>query len=273
MLSPVGIKAAAGFAVNDQKSTELSGQWTFYPDKLLTGFDLALYAMDSNGQPMSMPVKVPSDWNNYALPNGQKFASQGVGTFTTEISGFRLGELYAVRLNFAGTAHRIYVGNEAQPLCGAGRVAASAAQYEPDYRHVLCRFTATAETMRLSIQVANFLHAAGGLRDAPAIGLERIVWRDYLTYSTLFFGILAFLFGAISLLTVSSFTHGNDRRPIFMVGVGVALVIYTLGAGIRLGRELFNFYDFYLQARLNMAILPFAAAMFIGYVFSWYEKS
>lgn len=265
--------SASDFTINNGNSTELSGQWTFYPGKLLTGFDLSLYAKDPSDEPVKMSAKVPNNWQNYTLPDGQKFNSKGVGTFTTQISGFQPGELYAVRLNFAGSAHRIYAGDEAQPLCGAGRVAESAAEHEPDYRHVLCRFTATAETMRLTIQVANFLHAAGGLRDAPFIGPERVIWRDYLTQSTLFFGIIAFLIGALSLLIVASITHGGDRRPLFMAGVSLAILIYTLGVSIRLGRELFEFYDFYLQARLNMAILPFAAAMFMGYIFSWFEKS
>ncbi len=266
---------AADFAVLPDTALSLQGNWTFYPHSLLTGFDLSLMDYDPSAASQRIEVRVPSNWNHYPLPGAadKTMGRFGTGTYTTRLTHLKTGELYAVRLNFAGSAHRIYVGDSAEPLCGAGKVADNADDYFPDYRHVLCRFQATAEQMRLTVQVANFMHAAGGLREAPVAGPEQAVWRNYLTISTLTFGIIAFLVAAFSLLVVGFFTHKSDRRSLFMAGFSLVLLLHMANTHALLGRELFDSYGFFLQARINMFILPAGIAMLIGYVASWLPLS
>ncbi|HMV37498.1 MAG TPA: hypothetical protein PKD60_16465, partial [Turneriella sp.] len=247
----------------------MSGYWQFYPGNLLTGFDLRL-SEDTPGTAAIdvIYVKVPSDWNSYEV-SGRHFGSHGAGTYTTWIENLEPGELYAIRLNFAGSAHQIFAGDEAQPLCAAGKPALTAAEYTADYRHVLCRFVASDRRMRLTIQVANFLHAAGGLRDVPIVGKEALVWREYLIHSTAAVASLAFLFGVIISLGVGFLLNRTEYRSLYMIGFALVMVIHALNGDIRLGRELFEFYGFLPQAKLNMFILPFGAAMLLLYVVTW----
>jgi class 3 adenylate cyclase len=125
--------------------------------------------------------------------------------------------------------------------------------------------------MRLTIQVANFLHAAGGLRDVPTFGKEPIVWRDYLIHSTAAVGALAFLFGVVTLLLLGYSLNRKDYRSHYMIGFAFVMVIHALNGDVRLGRELFESYGFLPQAKLNMFILPFGAAMLLLYVATWFS--
>lgn len=260
---------AHAFSVEPQKVNELGGFWAFYPNNLLTGFDLSLAEITPVAGAEAIYVKVPSDWNSYELPGG-RFGSHGAGTYTTWLENLEPGELYAVRLNFVGSAHQVFVGDEAQPLCAAGKPALTAAEYMPDYRHVLCRFIASDKRMRLTIQVANFLHAAGGLRDVPFVGKESVIWRDYLIHSTAAVAALAFLFGVVTLLFLGFVLNRKDYRSLFMIGFAFVMVIHAFNGDIRLGRELFESYGFLPQAKLNMFILPFGASMLLLYVATWF---
>jgi class 3 adenylate cyclase len=266
LFSAVTPLAASGFVLDAQAETELSGLWQFYPHELLTGFDIALE--DSAPTRAAYSVQVPADWNNYPLKDA-RFGAHGAGTFSTWLENLQVGELYAIRLNFAGSAHRIFVGDAAQPLCAAGKPALSAAEYEPEYRHVLCRFSATAARMRLTIQVANFLHAAGGLRDAPIVGKAEQVWRGYLVRAALAVAALAILL-AVSVLLVAGYVFNRQEyRNLYLLGIALVLDIYRLNSDILIGRELWQFYGFVPQAKLNLFFLPFGAAMLLLYLQSW----
>lgn len=259
---------AQAFSLESQKTNALSGFWTFYPNRLLTGFDLSLEDIAPTAGADTLFARVPSDWNSYAVRGG-RFGGHGVGTYTTWIENLEVGELYAVRLNFAGSSHRIFVGDEAQPLCAAGKPALTAAEHVPDYRHVLCRFVASDRRMRLTIQISNFLHAAGGLRDVPIVGKEASIWREYLIHSTAAVASLAFLFGVIILLGVGFLLNRTEYRSLYMIGFALVMAIHALNGDVRLGRELFESYGFLPQAKLNMFILPFGASMLLLYVATW----
>ena len=264
--------AAQGFVVDANTVQELNGLWQFYPGELLTGFDLSLAEIAPTAQAQGVQVPVPADWNRYMLPDGKKFGSFGAGSFTVWLENLQAGELYAIRLNYAGSAHAIYIGDEAQPLCSMGKVALRGEEHAPDYRHVLCRFTATAARLRLTIQVANFLHAAGGLRDAPLIGKEQLIWRGYLLETTAIIAVLAFLLGGSVLLVLGMLIDRQNVRNLYLLGLTLSMVIYALGWRIRLGREISEFYGFFAQARLNMWLLPFGSAMLWFYAASWLNE-
>ncbi|MCX7633685.1 MAG: adenylate/guanylate cyclase domain-containing protein [Turneriella sp.] len=218
-------------------------------------------------------VAVPANWNNYLLPDGKEFGAHGFGTFSTKLSGLKVGEEYAVEIHLVTTAHRIFIGDSAQPLCGVGLVATTKEEYKPDYRHVLCRFKATAETVRLTIQVANFWHPAGGLRAVVFFGPEQAIWKRYLVEATFTLGIIAFLLASIIFLLLSYFTHAEDTRPLFMVGLAVAMLVNVSSDNLRVARELFDFYDYFIQLRLNIAILPMGAAAVLAYVANWQKDA
>jgi hypothetical protein len=110
LFSAVTPLAASGFVRDAQAETELSGLWQFYPHELLTGFDIALE--DSAPARVVYDVQVPANWNNYPLKDA-RFGAHGAGTFSTWLENLQVGELYAIRLNFAGSAHRIFVGDAA----------------------------------------------------------------------------------------------------------------------------------------------------------------
>ncbi|HMY10962.1 MAG TPA: adenylate/guanylate cyclase domain-containing protein, partial [Turneriella sp.] len=116
---------------------------------------------------------------------------------------------------------------------------------------------------------ARGLHAAGGLRDVPIVGKEALVWREYLIHSTAAVASLAFLFGVIISLGVGFLLNRTEYRSLYMIGFALVMVIHALNGDIRLGRELFEFYGFLPQAKLNMFILPFGAAMLLLYVVTW----
>mgnify|MGYP005850215377 CR=1 FL=1 len=274
LLWPSVSLSAQAFSIAPDKVNELAGTWHFYPGQLLTGFDLSLAEIAPPAPAEPLSVTVPSDWNNYTLPhqNGRVFGSNGAGTYSTWLENLESGEHYAIRLNFAGSSHQIFIGDEAQPLCAAGKPALNAAEHVPDYRHVLCRFNATANRMRLTVQVANFLHAAGGLRNAPVVGKEPIIWRDYLVHSTAAVAGLAFLFGVVTLLLLSFFLNRKQYRSLYAIGFAAVMVIQAFNGDVRLGRELFESYGFLPQAKLNMFMLPFGAAMLLLYLSTWFDE-
>jgi class 3 adenylate cyclase len=266
LFSAVTPLPASGFVLDAQAETELSGLWQFYPHELLTGFDAA--REDSYPTRRVYYVQVPANWNKYQLKDA-RFGAHGAGTFSTWLENLQVGELYAIRLNYAGSAHRIFVGNEAQPLCGTGKPALSAAEYEPEYRHVLCRFTASAVRMRLTIQVANFRHAAGGLRDVPIVGKAEQIWRSYLVSTALTVAALAMLLAISVQLVAGYFFNRQEYRNLYLLGFTFAMLVHTLNREVRIGRELWEFYDFVLQAKLNMFLLPFGAGTLALYLQSW----
>ncbi len=259
----------AAFILKTNEVTQLSGLWQFYPGYLLTGFDLT-QDESSVGQ-QAMAVLVPSDWKKYRLADGRYFGSHGAGTYTTWLENLEVGELYAIRLEHAGSSHRIFIGDAAEALCAAGKPALSAAEYEPDYRHVLCRFKATAPRLRLTIQVANFLHHNGGLREAPYVGKDRYISGNYLLHTTMMVVMLAFLLAVVVIMVVELWLNRTKLTPLYLIGLALAMSIHCLNGSVRLGRELFDTYNFFIQARLNMFMLPFGVAMLLLYLASWQQ--
>ncbi|MCC5813206.1 MAG: hypothetical protein JJT78_00490, partial [Leptospira sp.] len=265
-----------GFPTKAEKSIELIGTWYFYPFQLYSGKDLnEISRKDSNIEHIELQepllVHIPSPWNKYkrGRMNEESFGSNGYGTFYSFLTDLIPGEKYALRLNYVASSHKIFVGDSNIPICKAGIVARNKEEYRPDYKHVLCSFTADSTSMRLAIQIANFHHVNGGFREAPIIGTFENLHKEYYTQVTSYGLVFALLFGAVLKLVIGLIGNDFNIRKLYIIGFIICPIIFLMGYEIRLGRELTDKIDFFFQVRSHMFVLPFCIGMLILFVSTW----
>ncbi|TVQ36487.1 MAG: diguanylate cyclase [Spirochaetaceae bacterium] len=141
--------------VDLSRAIPLDGEWLFYPHVLLSPQHL-------DTAPAPATIRVPKLWNRQTIQD-RRFGAHGYGTYRLDLLIDQPHETHYLRLSEISTAFRAYV-NEALILSG-GVVADSAQTTVPQWVTATRRFIPQGQRVTLLIQVANFHHARGGLRD------------------------------------------------------------------------------------------------------------
>ncbi len=207
--------------------TPLDGEWLFYPSLLLNPEDLELAVWGGASLPEPHPIRVPATWNRQRI-SGSALGGRGFGTYRLDLLLDPDDQPLYLQTAEISTAFRLYVGDEL--LLQGGEVGIDAASTRPEWVTGVATFVPTREHTTILVQVANFHHARGGLRDEVIItrdaaiatgpqarrnlsyflfgallvmgiyhlGLIAVRTREY---STLWFGLVAILMAIRTLLT------------------------------------------------------------------------
>ncbi|HSO18753.1 MAG TPA: 7TM diverse intracellular signaling domain-containing protein, partial [Desulfosarcina sp.] len=165
----------------------LAGQWEFYWDALLSPADF------SSATPPERTgwFVMPSVWNGTRV-DGRSLGGRGAATFRLRLQVDPGQGRLALLVPYAFTAYRLWVDD--LPAAAAGRVGRGADAMVPAYRTRVAFIDPPAGgSVVLTLQIANDMHAKGGMRDtihltaasrAPAVK-HRALAKDVLVFGCL----------------------------------------------------------------------------------------
>jgi PAS domain S-box-containing protein len=146
-------------------SLYLKGDWLFYKDRLIAPDRI-------EHEKGGLPVQVPGRWNRYDL-NGETMPPKGVGTFRLTVSLPEDRAVYALYCEGQGSAYALWLNRRLSMRNGV--VADSRHKMVPDKRPVAMFFKPDHSELELLVQVSNFHHRKGGLRNHFMLGLAEPV--------------------------------------------------------------------------------------------------
>lgn len=150
----------------------LDGEWEFYNNQLLSPVDFTKHIPP---RPDGFAM-VPGNWNT-ATSNTQKSKGQGYATYRLLLTGFHSDSLLALRIWAVNTAYRLWVNDEF--LAANGRVSTKPDSTIPQILPLVKVFRpAIGDSLQIIIQVANFIHAKGGIRTSIDFGNPDIILRE-----------------------------------------------------------------------------------------------
>ena len=156
--------ARASYMIKDPSLPENSSE------NIITGWDFywgTFISPDDTSTPPTLTVKVPSDWNKYALPDeARKIAKtgKGSGTYRLQLTHLKPNQNYVFPVYGLGyTAFEIYAGNKKIFQAGIPEENWEETQAEQHFDKAV--FTSQPDgTALLTIYVSNEFYRKGGLR-------------------------------------------------------------------------------------------------------------
>jgi len=259
-----GVLDFADWQPERRATLQLAGQWEFYWAALLSPEDF------SSGQnpPKTGWFTMPSVWNGTVV-DGRELGGSGFATFRLRLR-FDAGRgRIALMIPYAFSAYRLWVDDRLAAT--AGRVGRRADEMEPGYRTRIVFIDPPDDgAVDLTLQIANFTHAKGGMRApirvttadrVPAIK-HRALATDVLVFGCLFimsiyhlvlyafrpkdqfnlhFALCCLLFGLRAALTGEVFLADVFETLNYWLSIRLEwLCVYTGGSlGVALIRSLF----------------------------------
>ncbi len=171
---------------NDVKVYNLSGEWDFYWDTLLTPKQIK----NTNLKPIK--VDVPLKWSKYKI-DGKKLPVKGYATYQTKIIAPK-GRFYSLKFKRIFLSCNIFIDDSLS--LKIGKVGKDKDNFKANRLTKEFVFFAKSDTTELTIQVANFKHKKSGIMRPVKFGTPKaIIQFSYtnLLYDVLIIGALAFM--------------------------------------------------------------------------------
>lgn len=173
-----------------EKRTPLDGEWQFYWNQLLA----------PKANPTSAPIIVnfPFKWQGYKL-NGQELPAFGYATYRLTVLVPKSEKRLRLSIPDIYSAYRLYINDSL--MVTKGIVATNKSDFVPYWQYQAIDLPINKDTLKLTLQVANFAHSKGGIakplfigtRDVIDLARQREVGVDLLLTGCLLMGGLFFL--------------------------------------------------------------------------------
>ena len=207
--------------VKDENAFSLTGEWEFYPNKLLTPVDL------QNNRIQPSYIQAPSSWEN-ELINGKPLNNTGYGTYRTQfkIQPSDISKQKALSLYYIGSAYRLWINGDEYP--GLGAVGKNKEEEVPQLQRNLVFFEPKKDVIEIVIQVSNHSFRDGGIISDIVYGEQDYLIRSILIETFLRLMIVGGFF-VIGLYHVLIFVMRKNELAILFVGLAsLAVAIRTL---------------------------------------------
>ncbi len=151
-------------------ATPLDGEWYFVWDDLHT--------VETFPKEEAQLMSLPSIWNGFPY-KGQELSAHGHGTYHMEIVLSREGNPgnLAMYIPFIHSSYALYIDDTLAAT--DGRVGRSESMYAPSSRTKIVPLSTGADTLRVTLQVANYAYAMGGVWQSLRIGTQPVVQEHY----------------------------------------------------------------------------------------------
>lgn len=163
-LAERGVLDLSNWDFASQGQVRLDGEWEFYWKQLLSPSD---FETGSAPKPTGF-IELPGAWNGYPSPEGP-LPGDGYATYRLTVKLPRNAGLMAIRIPSPSTAHKVWADGEL--IAKNGVVGRSREEMTPQYRPLVAHFHPHGDVLHLTIQVSNFHHRKGGLRESLELGL------------------------------------------------------------------------------------------------------
>lgn len=145
----------------------LNGEWEFYWQQLLD--PTHFHHQGTDPLPVAY-LNVPQSWRS-SIHDNRNISPDGFGTYRLliQLDDQTIGKDMALHIPFQFTSYRLWVNSTEGAR--SGTVGKSSNESVPQFRSRLVPFTPTSSTVEVIVQVSNFHHREGGLRNSIKLGL------------------------------------------------------------------------------------------------------
>lgn len=191
---------------------KLNGEWEFYWKMLLEPADFDSEKITNRTGYMNLP----SVWNGYIL-KGNILTGNGYATYRLKVKLPEGQQVIAFNIRQQETAYRLWADNTL--LMSNGKVGKSRNTMVPQYLPRSATFRSDSSTLHLVLQVSNYFHKKGGIRNAIEMGTEEQMRRKREGTRNFDF----FLFGSLLIMAFYHFglfwLRKSDRSTLFFGAV------------------------------------------------------
>ncbi len=254
VIAPVkGVLDLSSWNPEDNGLLELSGEWNFYWNRLLS-FDEV-----KNADP-HLVISVPSVWNSYTLGN-KKLPGFGYGTYVLNVKNLGVDNPIALRFANAGTAYRLYINERL--IAANGTVSTSKQNSKPDYGLKKLQFQPPGRNFKIVLQISNYDYSKGGMWYPLYIGTPQAVQHlnEAIIYRDLFL-LGAFLIMALYYLTIYLMRR-DYKGSLYFVLLCIIAIVRTLITGEYMIYKIFPSAGFKATVMLDFLSLYWFPAVYM----------
>jgi hypothetical protein len=245
-----GVMDLRGVSLQGEKPLKLQGNWDFYWQQLLKPSDIR-----SREGLQSIHANVPSTWNKYLMPSGEKISTAGYGTYHLTILVDSSDQVYAIKLYSIFSAYKLWINGRL--IDSAGVVATTKAGSNPCFKVTEFPLKAVYDafykqwSIDVVIQVSNFHHRRAGLQQPLYFGTYNSVntkTKNSLILSLLIIGIILI----IGLNHTSMFLINRMDKSNLIFGIlCLVMILRDLTTGERLLAQWFPNMNWELLVKLD----------------------
>ncbi len=242
---------------------QLSGEWEFYWEQLLTPDDFAGTSLP----PRTGLIELPAPWNGYVV-DGEPISGDGYATYRLRVllSGSDASSL-ALQVPEFETAFVLYI--DGREIGSNGVVGKTPETMRPQWLPQVADFLAQ-DQLEIILQISNFYHRKGGAGQVIQLGTEEQIRRireANLNYELFLFGSI-FIMGFYHL--VLFVLRRKDRSPLYFGICCFLMSVRVLVTGEYFLSSYLPGIDWEFLLRLNylsFGLTPPVFAMFMRVLF------
>jgi len=240
----------------------LNGEWEFYWNELIRPDSIRYYEPDY--------YTFPKLWNGGTTRNGKKLSAQGYATYRIRVILPPKTPDLAISLGEAYSAYLLYY--DGFPFASNGQVAKSKDKMKPDWLPKVMSLARYQNTLEFVLQVSNFHHTKGGVREPILLGDRRVLnaKRDFdFSYDFLLSGSL--IMGGLFFLGLFMFGQ-HERSVLFFALFCLTFSYRMIGSGEYAIHALYPDMSWDLIIRLEYLSLFIPCGIFTLYSYSLYPE-
>lgn len=239
----------------------LNGQWLFYWQKLVSPTDTAAGKANL--------VDFPFKWNGYVL-NGKELPAFGYATYRLTILLPKAHGPLRISVPDAYCAYKLFVNGREE--AADGTVSTSAKGFVPYWQYKSIDLTGDADTIKLILQIANFVHSKGGISKPLFIGDKNIIRLDRQRAEAIDLLLAGCLFMG-GLFSLGLYLLGNRDKAILLFALYSIVYTYRIiGTDNYVLHSILPNIDWYITARIEYVSLFVGIGLYGLYTRFLYPK-
>jgi len=247
---------------NLKTATPLDGQWLFYWNKLL----LPGAAIDK-GEPVT--VNFPFKWNGYVL-KGKRLPDFGYASYTLTVLVDKSNRKLRIAVPDVYCAYKLYLNNE--EVATNGEVSTSAKDFVPHWQYHSVDVPINTDTVKIILQVANFVHSKSGVSKHLYIGYKNTIEQRRLTAECVDLLLTGCLFMG-GLFFLGLYLLGSRDKAILLFSLYSIVFSYRIvGTDNYVLHTIFPNIDWYITARAEYVSLFLGIGLFGLYARFLYRR-
>ena len=183
-----GVLDLSNWDFHKDGTIELTGEWRFYWNELVTYEDLL-----NNSKEITGIIKVPGIWNGYKVDN-EELKGQGYATYGLRINLGEKREKLAFKIPGMLTSYNLYINGEL--IAKNGVVERDKYLTKAEEKDLIVDYSGDESTLDILFQIANFKHRKGGIPDKILLGTQEEI--QSIRYKEIFSDL--FLFASIFIM-------------------------------------------------------------------------
>jgi len=233
------------------KKLALNGQWQFYWSQLLSPTDTA--------QTGAVLVNFPFKWDGEVV-NGKKLPSFGYATFKVTLLLPKNQHSLSISMPDVYSAYKLYLNNNV--VATNGVVSKSKTGFVPYWEYQSVDIPAHTDTVKLTLQIANFVHSKGGITKPLFIGTHQEIRLDRRRAE----GIDMLLCGCLlmgGLFSLGLYLLGNRDKAILLFALYSIIYTYrVIGTSNYVLHTILPNMDWYITVRIEYISLFVGIGLF-----------